>query len=81
MSFFMNIPREQATRISGYTAGASLLLVILGAVLVKPIVITAGAVLAAGAAYVKLTAAKDQPRYTPTNHPMRRTEDRKGQHA
>jgi hypothetical protein len=71
------LTREQASRLGGLTAGVSLGVALLGALLVEPIVIGVGAVGVAAAAFVKLSANEKSPTYTPSNHPMRRAEDQK----
>lgn len=72
-----NLTREQASKIGGVTAGFSLALALCGAVLVEPVIIGIGALGAATAAYLKLSAnGYIPPRYTATNHPMRRATDK-----
>jgi hypothetical protein len=72
-----SLTRERASKIGGWTAAASLAVAIAGAVAVQPIVIGVGTLGAAFAAYVKLSAnGHNSPRYTPSNHPMRRATDK-----
>jgi len=72
--------KERATEVSGVTAGISLIVAILGAILVEPVIIGVGAVGVAAAALVKLNAGPQAPAPTPTDHPMRRAEDQKREH-
>ncbi len=70
------LTREQASKISGLTAGVSVAVAILGAVLVEPVIIGIGTLGAAAAAYVKLSSNGHVSRYSATNHPLRREADK-----
>jgi len=73
----LQLTKEQASKISGLTAGLSLAVAMCGAFLVEPIIIGIGALGAAAAAYVKLsTNGHNSQPYNPSNHPMRRATDR-----
>lgn len=73
-----SLTKEQASKIGSGIAGLGLAVAILGALLVEPAVIGLGAIGVAAAALVKLSATSPNGQhYTPTNHPMRRAEDRK----
>jgi hypothetical protein len=75
--------KQRASTVSAYIVGLSLIPIVAGSVLVNVPVIAVGALGVALAALVELrTEPKDQkPTSTPTDHPMRRAEDRKRERA
>jgi uncharacterized membrane protein len=78
-----DLTKERASKTAAYIVAASLVPIVTGAILVSAPVISIGALGVALAAVVKL---RNEPKghkstFTPTDHPMRRAEDRKGDHV